>query len=218
MHGTTREVPLTRFAQVEKPLLRPLPDVAPELAEWARLIVNRTAHVQHARCLYSVPHVLVGKTVWVRATATTVKAFHEHQLVATHPRLHRPGQRSTVADHLPPDARAWSLATAEWCQQQAALVGPSCSALVTQMLADPVLERLRAVQATLRLRERYGPQRLEAACKRAVAFGTYTFRSIKTILANGLDQVDAAAAFDQTADLYARGGRFLRTPGSSVMH
>jgi len=212
VHGTTRELPLTRFAQVEKPLLKRLPDVAPELAEWAKLTVHRNCHVQHQLCLYSVPHALVGQAVWLRASATTVRVFHDHQLVAAHPRLHRPGQRSTIAEHLPPEARAWSIATSEWCLQQAALVGPACAALAALLLADPVLEKLRTVQALLRLRERYGAQRLEAACRRTMAFGNHTYRSVKTILANGLDQQDAAAAFDQTADLYARGGRFLRTP------
>lgn len=32
IHGITREVPLTRFAEVEKSLLSALPDVPPELA------------------------------------------------------------------------------------------------------------------------------------------------------------------------------------------
>jgi len=171
VHGTTRELPLLRFASVEKPLLGRLPDVPPEPAEWARLTVNRTCHVQHRHCLYSVPHVLVGKTVWLRAAAALVKVFHEHALVATHPRLTKPGSRSTVPDHLPPEARAWSIATPEWCQQQAALVGSQCHALVTRLLTDRVVEKLRPVQALLRLRERYGPQRLEAACTRALAFG-----------------------------------------------
>ena len=40
-HGTTREVPLTRFAEVEKSLLTPLPDVPPQLAIWTKVKVHR---------------------------------------------------------------------------------------------------------------------------------------------------------------------------------
>jgi len=216
VHGSTRQMPLTRFAQIEKPLLRPLPDVAPEAAEWAKLTVHRDSHVQLGKCLYSVPYRLVSQTVWLRAGAATVRIFHEHQLVAMHPRPLRPGQRSTLDDHLPPDALAWSLAHPQWCLRQAESIGPSCHELVRRMFADRVLERLRAVQAILRLRQRYGVARLEAACHRALAFGSTTYRSVKTILAKGLDQQEALAAFDQTTDLYARGGRFLRAPDGLV--
>ncbi|MDZ4348694.1 MAG: hypothetical protein U1A22_04075, partial [Xanthomonadaceae bacterium] len=45
-HGTTREQPLKRFADTEKALLQPLPDVAPELAVWAMVSVHGDAHVQ----------------------------------------------------------------------------------------------------------------------------------------------------------------------------
>jgi transposase len=216
VHGTTRELPLTRFAQIEKPLLKALPDVPPELARWAKLLVHRDSHVQLDKCLYSVPYRHVSQTVWMRASATTARIFHEHQLVAVHPRLWRPGARSTLPDHLPPDALAWSLADPQWCLRQAEGIGASCHELVRRLFSDRVLERLRAVQALLRLRERYGVARLEAACCRALTFDAPTYRSVKTILAKGLDQQEALAAFDQTTDLYARGGRFLRTPDGLV--
>jgi transposase len=45
IHGTTRERPLTRFAEVERAVLKPLPDVPPQLAEWAKVVVHRDTHV-----------------------------------------------------------------------------------------------------------------------------------------------------------------------------
>jgi len=69
-HGTTREVPLKRFEDVEQALLLPLPDVPPELATWARVKVHRDAHVQFQRAYYSVPFRLAGKDLWLKATAT----------------------------------------------------------------------------------------------------------------------------------------------------
>jgi hypothetical protein len=59
IHGTTREAPLTRFAEVEKSLLSALPDVPPELATWAKVKVHRDAHVQYQQnyiwCRFALP-------------------------------------------------------------------------------------------------------------------------------------------------------------------
>ena len=60
IHGTTREQPLDRFA-LERPLLRALPPIAPDLGTWHRVVVHRDCHVQFDRRLYSVPFALVGK-------------------------------------------------------------------------------------------------------------------------------------------------------------
>ena len=110
------------------------------------------------------------------------------------------------------------MATPQWCLQRAREIGPACEQLVTQLFAHRVLEKLRAVQSLLRLSQRYGPARLEAACQRALAFGTHTYRNVKLILERGLDQQQAQLAFDQTVELYARGGRFLRAPASGAAH
>lgn len=105
IHGTTRQQPLERFG-VEKPLMRSLPDVAPDLGSWHRLSLHRDCHVKLDYVLYSAPFTLVGQILWVRATDVSVSIFQDYRLVATHLRSHRPGDRRTVADHLPLEARA----------------------------------------------------------------------------------------------------------------
>ncbi len=107
-HGTTRDKPLTRFV-VEKPLLQALPDVPPVSATWATATVHRDTHVQFEACFYSVPFALSGQKLWLKATVGTVQRYRAHVLVATHPRLTRKGARSTVADHMPPEAQAWAM-------------------------------------------------------------------------------------------------------------
>ena len=94
-HGTTREQPLKRFADSEKALLQPLPDVAPELAVWAQVSVHRDGHVQFERSLYSVPFRLIGQRLWLKATSGLVSLYQAHQLIATHPRATAAGLRMT---------------------------------------------------------------------------------------------------------------------------
>jgi transposase len=186
IHGTTRQQPLTLFA-FEKPLMRALPTVAPDLGVWHRATVHRDCHLQHQRVLYSVPFALVGKTVWLRVTDNAVAVYRDHEHVCTHRLGQRPGERITVNDHLPPHAAAFLAHDRHWCLGQATVVGPACAELVAHLLGDRILERLRAAQGVLRLAAQYTPQRLEAACARALAHGSPFYRTVKTILAGGHD-------------------------------
>lgn len=216
-HGTTREKPLSRLA-IEKPLLQRLPDVAPVPATWATATVHRDRHVQFESRYYSVPFALIGQKLWLKATPTTVQCFKEHALVATHARLARKGMRSTVPDHMPPEALAWSMSDPQWCLQKSQAIGPSCHALIRHLFADRVLDNLRAAQGVIRLAKTYGDLRLEAACQRALSFDAPRYRTVKDILKNGLDQQATAAAFDALADTYTRGGRFIRDTQSLFSH
>lgn len=216
-HGTTREKPLTRFT-AEKPLLQALPDVPPLPSTWAAVTVHRDAHVQFESAFYSVPFALIGQPLWLKATPATVQCFREHTLVATHPRLAKKGARSTVNDHLPPEAIAWSMSDPQWCLRRSEQIGPSCHALIRRLFADRVLDNLRAAQGLLRLAKTYGDLRLEAACQRALSFDAPRYRTVKDILKNGLDQKAAEAAFEALADTYTRGGRFVRNTQSLFSH
>ncbi len=211
VHGTTRERPLERFA-LEKPLLRPLPDIAPDLGVWACVRVHRDCHVQFERALYSVPFKLVGRDLWLRATDTTVTVYEEHQLVAVHLRARSAGTRRTVNEHLPPEAREFFARDRHWCLTQAERIGPACFELIRTLFADRILERLRAAQGVLRLAEQFGPLRLEAACARALAHASPQYRTVKTILARGFDQrVDVGTPFrEHSAGVYAAEARFVR--------
>jgi transposase len=186
-HGTTRRTPLALFA-LEAPLLQALPGQAPDLGSWHRVNVHRDCHVQFERVLYSAPFTLVGKLLWLRATDAAVALFEDYRHVATHARGRRAGQRVSVREHLPPEAQAFFGRDRAWCATQAQAIGVSCRALIEQLLADHILERLRAAQGVLALLKPYGQARLEAACARALAHGSPYYRTVKTILATGADQ------------------------------
>lgn len=219
IHGTTRERPLTRFAETERHQLQPLPERVFEPAEWTRLLVHPDCHVRLDRCFYSVPFVWIGERLWVRATATMVQVFHAHESLASHVRADRPGTTVTVPDHLPPEAQAFLRQTPAWCRDRAAEIGPACRTLIDQLLADRVVDRLRAAQGVLRLCESYGRERLESACRRALAFDDPKYRTVKTILSKGLDQVAGREeAFDRLADVYTGQGRFSRDVRQLLAH
>jgi len=188
LHGTTRERPLTRFAEVERYLLQPLPASPPELVEWAPVKVHGDGHVQFQYCFYSVPYQLVRQRLWLRAGESSVRLYRDHELVALHPRRRRPGSRSTIDAHRPPEAIAYLTHDVQWCLHQAAQTGGACHQVMQALFADQVMDNLRAAQGLIGLRQTFGPGRLEAAGARALAFGTPKYRTVKTILHQGLDQ------------------------------
>ena len=113
----------------------------------------------------------------------------------------------TQRDHLPPQARAFFARDTAWCFARAADVGPRCAELVERLLAERVSERLRAAQGVLALATRYGHQRLETACDRALTHDSAHYRTVKTILATDADLQPNAAPDTPAAYGHARSTR-----------
>ncbi len=219
IHGTTRTQPLKRFADTEQHLLKALPDVPPELAVWVKVKVHGDCHIQFEQCRYSVPHTLVHQSLWLRASDTSVRIYQAHELKAIHSRLKHPGDRSTLDDHLPPNALAFKMRDPQWCLKQAREIGEHCESLITRLFNDRVLDNLRGAQGIVGFQKRYGNARLNAACLRALTFDNIGYRAIKQILEKGLDQQTLGEdSFDTLADSYTGGGRFCRDPASLLKH
>jgi transposase len=185
-HGTTHEAPLLRF-EVERPALAPLPGTRYEPAVWKEVKLHPDCHISFEKSYYSAPHRLIGQQLLVRATRDRVEIYYRHERVASHSRAPRPGTRATNAVHYPPTLLAGFMATPVRLREQAAGVGASTSELIGQMLAEKPVNRLRAAQGILNFVKRYGPARLEAACRRALAFGESTYRTVSSILRPGLE-------------------------------
>jgi transposase len=84
------------FEQLDRPALKALPATRNEFTDWKGARVHVDYHVEVAGHYYSVPHVLVGKKVEVRYTATTIEVFHRGERVASHARSAQAGRHSTM--------------------------------------------------------------------------------------------------------------------------
>ena len=206
VHGTMGQRPLELFHRVEQPALLPLPVAPFDLAQWTQAKVARDCHIQVGGAWYSIPSRYVGKTLAVRLTSSLIQSFLEHQLIKTHVRVPK-GQRSKDWDDYPLEKAAFFRRTPDWCRAQARALGPAVARAVGALLAVHALHHLRQAQGVLRLGEKDGPTRMDAACARAPAFGDPAYRIIKTILERGLEGKEASSPVRTTL-----AGAFLRGP------
>ena len=206
LHGSRR----TLFEEIERGALRPLPAQRFEFATWAKAKINIDYHLEADGHYYSVPYQLVGEHVEVRLAAATVEVFHRGRRVASHQRSFRRGAPTTVSDHMPASHRAHLEWTPGRIVRWAATTGPQTAAVVEGILRSrPHPEQgYRSCLGILRLGRRYGPERLEAACGRALAIRALTYRSVESILKRGLDRQPLLAT--ATAEPAARHHEFVR--------
>jgi len=179
------------FEELDRPALKPLPQRRYVVAVWkTKVAVNIDYHIEYERNYYSVPHQLVRKRVDVRASDTTVECFYRGRRVASHLRSYKRGRAVTEHTHRPKSHRKY----AEWSPSRlvrwAESVGPHVGRVVAHILeSKPHPEQgYRSCLGIIRLGKRYTPERLDAACKRALDIGGISYRSVQSILKTGLDQ------------------------------
>ena len=114
-----------------------------------------------------------------------VQFFRHGELIKTHPVKER-GKQTDYGDY-PPEKIAFHLRTPTWCRRRATEVGPACTGVIDELLAENALFRLRAAQGVLGLGDKHTPGRLEAACAKATTAGDPSYRTIKGILAAGTE-------------------------------
>jgi hypothetical protein len=163
--------------------------------------VNIDYHVELDGHYYSVPHRLVRSVVELRITSTMVEAFAGTQRVALHAYSAIKGAFTTDPEHMP----AAHCAHREWTPAKLVAwgerIGVACAAVVRwQMEHRPHPEQgYRACLGLQSLARRVGPERLEAACTRAMAIRSPTYQSIKSILQSGMDRQPLPSKPTQTS-------------------
>ena len=181
------------FEEIDRPALKPLPGRRYQRSDWEKSKVHVDYHVQFEDRFYSVPCALVGAQVEVRATVTTVEILFRGQRVASHARTygrkgsfvtcdaHRPKRHSDYGQWPPERMLAWALS-----------IGPSVRAVVEKIFARYPRPELgyRPFLALTRDAKTFGPERLDAACARALVLaGPYgpSRKSIHAILLRRLE-------------------------------
>jgi transposase len=181
----------SRFLEIDKPALMPLPPVAYEFSEWKiQKKLGIDYHMEINDHYYSAPYQLRNEYMDVRLTGSIVEIFFRNKRVASHIRSYVKGGYTTVAEHMPKPHRDYAEWTPERLIRWASETGKATSDLVTAVLAKKIhpQQGFRSCLGIISLAKKFGKDRVEAACKRALAIGGISLGSVKSILQTGLDK------------------------------
>jgi transposase len=185
LDGSRRSV----YVEIERSALRPLPDQPYEFATWRRARVNIDYHVEIDRHYYSVPYTLAGEVVEVRVTQNTVEVMAKNRRVASHARSYQRGRHVTDPAHMPDSHRRHLEWTPGRIVSWAATNGPATASFIEGLLVSrPHPEQgFRSALGVMRLAKKYSPERLEAACAKALTLRSFSYKSIESMLKHGLE-------------------------------
>lgn len=150
---------------------------------------------------------------------TTVEVFFGGNRICSHPRLYgRFNQYSTIQEHMPPDHQKYVQWDGERFIQWAGKVGTHTQTVVSAILSGYKVEQqgYKSYMGLLKLADKYTPDRLDNACKRALEYTPRpSLKNIQAILASGQDKIvpeqkattnsSSQYGFTRGADYYGRG-------------
>jgi transposase len=180
------------FMDIDQPALRPLPTQKYEIAEVVKRKVGDNYHLVFDGFYYSVPYTMLGQTVILRATTTTIEVLdRQHTRIASHMRRKIAGQGRyiTCQEHMPPNHQAVQQQRdfdgkryRNWAQK----IGMNTYRVVDRLLtANPAEEQgYKSCMGILQFANKYGAEALETACARACMSGAYSYTAVKMILKN----------------------------------
>ena len=192
------------FEKLDRPALKPLPLLPYQFAEWKKSKVSIDYHIEVDRHYYSLPYQLVGKRLDVRITSKTIECFLKGRRVASHQRGYNPGGFTTTPEHMPRAHREYLKWTPERLLNWASKTGPFAVKLARAVMdsRSHPQQAFRSILGILRLEKTYGSERLEAACRRALAINATSFRSVSSILKKGLDRQTVPEQEEAPPSLY----------------
>lgn len=183
----------SEFRKTDQPALRPLPTKPFEIADILLRRVPDNYHVEYKGFYYSVPYKLYKQQVMLRASERTIEIFdRDKRRVATHPRRNQGRRYVTDPQHMPENHRAFHDQRAfdgERYKAWAAKLGSNTFQFITALLESHTCEEqaYRSCMGVLRLSEKYGAERVEHACSKALALNSAAYVTVRNILQNGMD-------------------------------
>lgn len=179
---------------MERSALSSLNEKRYEMRKIKQVTVMKNGHVylgddQH---YYSVPYELIGKSLKMHVSRSTVNVYDGYEHVAAHPRIRSPHNYSTIRTHMPPQHRFITEWNPEFFLERARAIDPVVELFINQVLLKKQYpeQAYKSCQGILSFAKRVGHSRLIKACNRAHEIGYYNYRIVEDILKKNLDQYD----------------------------
>lgn len=180
------------FDDIEKSELHPLPADYYELKKFKNLTVQFNYHIylNDDGHYYSVPYRYKGRKVDIFFTERSVEIYHSNVRIAVHFRSRRRNGYTTRSDHMP-EAHKWQ---DNWNPEKLVCLAKGKGDSVADVVGTVLTSNQHPEQSyktclgILALSKTYGEFRLNKACERALYYENCTYKIIKNILINNMDQ------------------------------
>ena len=178
------------FNEIEKNVLLPLPAENYEFKKFQKSKVQFNYHIylREDRHYYSVPFRYIGKKAMIIYTHKFVEIFFNNIRIAAYKRDRRVNGYTTEKNHMPPSHKFYSSWSPERFLNWAADIGEHVKTVVNEILngRKHPEQAFKVCLGILSLSKKYGKDRLNKSCERAIYFNLYSFKGIKNILEKGL--------------------------------
>src|SRR5215469_9799445 len=178
-HRETGETPTARF---HPEALRALPVIVPDYRDTAEALVHKDLRLSFDGNHYCVPPRYVGRRLTIKADASAVTIYDQHQEIVSYARCWQRGQ-TLGAERFQKELFA-QLAAAQRSAEQQRLIswlGPASESYLRR-LADTDRSLTRQVRELLLLVREYGPDAVTAAVSQAHAAGAFGADYIANLL------------------------------------
>lgn len=194
------------FEALDKPALMPLP--LDQYEAYETKIVNKVPnnyHVEYNGFHYSVPYMYYKQTVILHIYAKKIEIYTQGgSRIAVHQR-HFSGKRYvTATEHMPENHRVVSEFRnydGNFYRARARSIGNETAEFVATLLenADFEEQAYKSCQAVLGFSNKYGNERVNLACSKAISLKSINYTTLRNILKNGQEKV-SVLAMDSDAD------------------
>ncbi|UKT64306.1 IS21 family transposase [Pedobacter mucosus] len=190
-----------QFEEIEREALNPLPVLKYEFKKQHHATVMKNGHVNLGpdKHYYSVPFRFIGKKVKILYSRSNVEIFYHYERIAMHKRIKSPYSYTTDKDHMATTHKFVTDWTPDRFLEWASSIDEDVRLYILKILdrKQHPEQAYKSCVGILSFAKKAGNQRLINACRRALGFGIYSYKTIQTILERNLDQYEESLFADE---------------------
>ena len=190
-----------QFEEIERQTLAPLPVLRYQFKKrfQARVIKNGHVNLGPDKHYYSVPYRFIGKKVKILYSRSSIEVYYHYERIAMHKRIKSPYSYTTDKDHMATTHRFMTEWTPDRFLEWAASIHEDVRLYILKILdrKQHPEQAYRSCVGILGFAKKAGNERLTSACRRALGYGLYNYKTIQQILENKMDQYEDSLFADE---------------------
>ena len=200
IHGTTRKQVYTRFLEVEKPALKPLPAERFSLFEVGTRTVHPDGYVEVVRAFYAVPDRLLGEEVRACWDDRLVRMYYGGQCVGVYTRAPA-GTFNAHDEYRPAHKPARQQAYQENLLAKAGRIGSQALSWAKAAIEERDVRAYRLLQGMIALTRKHPRERVDWACGIALERRLFRYKPVRRLVEQAAARAPVQLPLIQSHDI-----------------